>query len=352
MTQTPQTAKFSFPAPTEFEGEKNKARTWIMECELYFAVPHVAAGLDTDQQKILFCLIKMKGKAEPWKRVKLTEYTRVIGGVAQWPTFNNFKTAFITAFGGEETSTKALTKLMTLKKRLKKDFDLYSHLTTLDTLFAEAGVTGEEQKMIHLQKTIPTEYRKVIQYDDFDSYQALIDKLKRIQKGDERRAFFDLPTPGGSTSGKDEWAMDVDRVNIGVFDQDSTQTCFRCGKKGHWMKDCYSKTKVNGTMTTGNNRPKTQGELWENNRKGGNNFNRNKGRGNFRGRGRGRGNFRGKGKGRVIRALEQDEELEEEEEEDEEIVPQTDMGISIRAAIKSLPKKDAEKVIADLQQGF
>ena len=62
----------------------------------------------------------------------------------------------------------------------------------------------------------------------------------------------------------------------------------------------------------------------------------------------------------MIRALETDELEEEEEQEDEdqeEETPETEMGLSIRAAvrtaIKSLPKKEAKRVIADLHgKGF
>ncbi|KIL53975.1 hypothetical protein M378DRAFT_19332, partial [Amanita muscaria Koide BX008] len=107
------TPKFTFPAPETFTGEKTRARSWITECETYFTQPGVRLGIPDDRTQVFFCLIKMTGKADFWKRVKLEEYTKE-GGT--WPTWAAFKTAFIEAFGGDDPKTKALTKLMTMER--------------------------------------------------------------------------------------------------------------------------------------------------------------------------------------------------------------------------------------------
>ncbi|KIL55905.1 hypothetical protein M378DRAFT_17521, partial [Amanita muscaria Koide BX008] len=213
-------SKFTFPAPEAFTGEKTRARSWITECETYFTQPGVRLGIPDDRTQVFFCLIKMSGKADFWKCVKLEEYTKE-GGT--WPTWAVFKTAFIEAFGGDDPKTKALTKLMTMERRRMKNFELYSHLTMLDNLFNESGMTQEDQKIIWLQKTIPNEYFKNIMFDDFDTYASLVTKLKKINKGVERKTFFNVAGIGGGTSNtKDEFAMDirpvtnVDEKDIGL----------------------------------------------------------------------------------------------------------------------------------------
>ncbi|KIL56223.1 hypothetical protein M378DRAFT_17262 [Amanita muscaria Koide BX008] len=150
------TPKFTFPAPEAFTGEKTRARSWITECETYFTQPGVRPGIPDDRTKVFFCLIKMTGKADFWKRIKLEEYTKE-GGT--WPAWAAFKTAFIEAFGGNDPKTKALTKLMTMERL--KNFELYSHLTMLDNLFNKSRMT-QDQKIIWLQKTIPNEYLKTL----------------------------------------------------------------------------------------------------------------------------------------------------------------------------------------------
>ncbi|KIL55552.1 hypothetical protein M378DRAFT_17843 [Amanita muscaria Koide BX008] len=124
------TPKFTFPAPEAFTGEKTRACSWITKCETYFTQPGVRPGIPDDPTKVFFCLIKMTGKADFWKRVivyftqpcaflsdfgwgKLEEYTKE-GGT--WPAWAAFKTAFIEAFGGDDPKTKALTKLMTMEQ--------------------------------------------------------------------------------------------------------------------------------------------------------------------------------------------------------------------------------------------
>ncbi|KIL55401.1 hypothetical protein M378DRAFT_17991 [Amanita muscaria Koide BX008] len=192
----------------------------------------------------------------------------------------------------------------------------------LDNLFNESGMTQEDQKIIWLQKTIPNEYFKNIMFDDFDTYASLVTKLKKINKGVERKTFFNIASIGGGTSStKDEFAMDI-------------RPATNADEKDIGLQTVLLKPKRDKEKQFGN--------------KGGRG-------GNFRGNtGRGRGGFRGKGKGRAIRTLDEDYNEDEEEEDDEDAQQEeTDMGMSIRAAIRSLPKKQRELVVADLhQKGF
>ncbi|KIL56367.1 hypothetical protein M378DRAFT_17133 [Amanita muscaria Koide BX008] len=226
------TPKFTFPTPEAFTGEKTRACSWITECKTYFTQPGVRPGIPDEPMKVFFCLIKMTGKADFWKRIKLEEYTKE-GGT--WPTWAAFKTAFIEAFGGDDPKTKALTKLMTMERQRMKNFKLYSHLTMLDNLFNESGMTQEDQKIIWLQKTIPNEYFKNIMFDHFDTYASLVTKLKKINKGVERKTFFNVASIGGGTSStKDEFAMDDDHLKITITDVDSKMSdspCYKCGRK-------------------------------------------------------------------------------------------------------------------------
>ncbi|KAK1234119.1 hypothetical protein PQX77_002680 [Marasmius sp. AFHP31] len=87
--------------PAEFEGEQTKRTEFLSDNELYLGINE---GIyNTDKKKIIFLLSNMKGgTAGDWKLLQVQEYNRI-----GWPTWDDFKKAFKTAFSAADEPGRA-----------------------------------------------------------------------------------------------------------------------------------------------------------------------------------------------------------------------------------------------------
>lgn len=104
-------------APEPFEGDLKKARNFLNDCDLQFAVnPHKFEGEDTDQLKVSYVLLFCtKGAARDFAELCFAQY-RVTG---IWDSYNKFVEKFKSQF---ITMDEAGTALQNLTRLRIKDF--------------------------------------------------------------------------------------------------------------------------------------------------------------------------------------------------------------------------------------
>ena len=252
--------------PIAFDGDRNRIKTFIQECNVYFDINDKV--YTTDKTKIAFMLSLMNDKeARIWKG----HYINAITGKnlkITYPPFTDFIEALERAFIPADEEGEAMNKLELLRQGNRP---VEQMVTDFRMLITQAGLaeetTSDHKHLIKIfmnclnpqlkkkilfgesvPKTIHSWYAKAIQYDStYRMGQALMkmnENTKKTQGVPWKRNNMADPNAMDTTVGT---ATTSGTAFIGALTEEMRAAlmkigaCFRCRKTGHLSRDCPQK---------------------------------------------------------------------------------------------------------------
>ena len=307
--------------------------------EEYFQAPGVPVGL-TDRNKVRLALFKMEGEALDWRNTMLRQFTTE-GRV--WPTWNAFRTYFLGKWGESNETAKAMRQLMNYTWKTAKGDDIPTRITKLSTLLQLARITNDEQKRSFLRKILPFHHCNFLAMVRPTTYNDSVTAILEYEVELGRNELANH-APAVHITHHDPNAMDTSAGRVAInFNQmkkpSGDQKCFKCGRTGHFAKDCYAKTSVAGSSSSSSsksfksfkpsgNRPSFGNKQWNN-----------------KGKGKGKPPFKKK----WIRGVEVEGNEEEEQDEETASIRYLDQ---MRETVGQMDDDMRRELLVALQQDF
>lgn len=252
-THHPKKHDVPLKAPEPFEGDPKKARNFLNDCDLQFAVnPHKFEGDDTDRLKVGYILFFCtKGAARDFAELCFAQYKAT--GI--WDSYTKFVEKFKSQF---ITTDEAGTALQNLTRLHMKDFrNADEYASRFRILASQAEIYDDAMLGYHFTQGLTNELKDYLVDKgipkDFDE---LVKSIQgRYARGELMKSLASRAPPAVTRHDPD--VMDIDAINLSPNERDRRSRlglCFTCGVKGYLTAQCPEKKRWSTAKTQQNNR--------------------------------------------------------------------------------------------------
>ena len=260
--------KAKMETPAKYDGEKGTLSGWLVQMRAYLL--YYQERFINEAQKVGFAASRLEGKALRWFEPTLKDYLdhsdddeREDFTTEVFAAYSKFEEEIKKVFGETDEKLHAQERLANLTQR--KSASAYATQFRQDSLRAEINEEGLMQLFYDgLKEEVKDELYKQERPETLDEYIAMAirvdDRLYArkqqrkkqnpttttfVRANDKKRRQY-RSTAHGTHSG----AMDVDATQAqwaggrkGPQGDKREVTCFNCGRKGHYKRDCRSARK-------------------------------------------------------------------------------------------------------------
>lgn len=254
------TPEMKLKMPPEFEGKQGEVVEWLQKCMLYLSIDE--AAYNTDQKKIIFCLMLMNGgTSRAWAR-SFIEDTQAqaakqgLGTPLNWGTWQDFSKQLTEAFDDVDAQASARVLLRSVRQG-KRPVEEY--ITEFKSLISRCGITDYriiadffyEGLNRPLREKIFGMYPMPNDTNTLYTRAATLEQqwlLSKTYNGKGKTAYNPTYKPRQHrTRERDPDAMDVDRMLPEEREKHYKEgQCFNCHQVGHLARQCPLKKGKNG----------------------------------------------------------------------------------------------------------
>jgi len=235
----PQFLKLGKPKP--FTGNMNETEAFLSQCELYLS--NNSDIYNTPKKMISYVLTLMERGtvAGDWAQTKQKLYMPS-GAQEAFPSWADFKTAFLAAFTPAEKQAEARLKMKTIRQ--KQDETAAEYGARYQMMVNASGVTDEAIKIENYYDGLLPRLKKLCQ--GWETHPTTLEEYKtKLEKVDYRVRRDDTISNairGTSSNSHNSHPVKTETRRISIQERNRRMTqnlCLECGLPGHYAKDCY-----------------------------------------------------------------------------------------------------------------
>jgi len=244
--------------PEPFEGEPTKLRSFLANLQLIFNVQPRKYG--TDNEKINYAQTYFRGKALNWLVPIIEERIP-----APWTNYATFKEALQDTFGDKQAKERAANAMDKIKQGARAFSEYWSDFRLLMTEvdYTDEGylrylLKGTSNELLDCYQNQGAEFATPATFANWAIRQEAKIQSIRQMKGINQRSYEprNNPTPRPPqnrplTTSQGGDAMDYDanryprtpKIEKEEYNRRKKEgLCLKCGRRGHMIRDCRSKT--------------------------------------------------------------------------------------------------------------